>query len=619
MTPEELNRLAQARTEYDAGSISAWDKPTPVLSGIFDLLKDISGYSASDRLWQSTAGENAPWRSVMTRPNTPLEWGDYAAGIGANTIETGLGAIDMAGATPAYLKLMKTLGEAGVIAADVPQGVLQSIRKSMAAENVARGGMTNDILDRVTRGTWYHGRSTYPETGESFSAARQHSRNTGEPTGISLTADKSLLDAQFAEHSDESFAAIPGPTNFETQQLKNHPEWAKVQRDLEKNTDELITSRAEIQDIQKEVMELTQNQHLVRPEHQESVRARIFDLSAKRNQSEIRRRELFLEDKKLQDSWTDIKKKISNRHFQASRPPFARVFPKFKGQPTQKILKGWKSADTVKDQVVLKEAWEYAIDQVSRPDMDIIAQYGPGIKELTAAKTEKFLEYDIADNKISQMLDEIGPTFGDDPLVFFNPLEKKQFLRIQKERDTAWNDANKLRTVIDNTITNPGSVAESLNLKQIASEQSTLFNRYLTERLQEKGYSGILYSPERYREYELKMFNPDDVTMLDMRSQDDPALTRMFTNTRQAGAVSDYRTKAPLSSATGLSTEAKQRRLFKAGAGSQYRRLRDWSTETKAAPSSLRDIYQDIDLPGLSKKLMSRSRLRRTKKKKLKK
>jgi hypothetical protein len=45
------------------------------------------------------------------------------------------------------------------------------------------------------------------------------------------------------------------------------------------------------------------------------------------------------------------------------------------------------------------------------------------------------------------------------------------------------------------------------------------FNKALTASLQNKGYKGILYSPGRYDEQELRMFDPEDVLHLDERSR----------------------------------------------------------------------------------------------------
>jgi hypothetical protein len=39
-------------------------------------------------------------------------------------------------------------------------------------------------------------------------------------------------------------------------------------------------------------------------------------------------------------------------------------------------------------------------------------------------------------------------------------------------------------------------------------------NKLITEELQDRGFGGILYSPRRYNEYELKMFDPDKVVNL---------------------------------------------------------------------------------------------------------
>ena len=53
-------------------------------------------------------------------------------------------------------------------------------------------------------------------------------------------------------------------------------------------------------------------------------------------------------------------------------------------------------------------------------------------------------------------------------------------------------------------------------------ETRVAFNRALTENLQREGYRGTIYSPARYNEYELRMFNPSDVMNIDVRPSYDP-------------------------------------------------------------------------------------------------
>ena len=99
------------------------------------------------------------------------------------------------------------------------------------------------------------------------------------------------------------------------------------------------------------------------------------------------------------------------------------------------------------------------------------------------------------------------------------------------------------------------------------------FGKQLTRRLHGEGYKGILYSPRRYGEYELKMFNPEDAVQLDVRPAG--ALT--------SRGVSKHRSpgKDPLDVVNEFIEE--KRKLYSL-------------LFPKMESGSLRDIYKKIDL-----------------------
>ena len=63
----------------------------------------------------------------------------------------------------------------------------------------------------------------------------------------------------------------------------------------------------------------------------------------------------------------------------------------------------------------------------------------------------------------------------------------------------------------------------------MSSKNRQDFNTHLTDYLKSKGYRGVLYSPQRYNEYELRMLDARDVVQQDIRSVDDPAVRRLYT------------------------------------------------------------------------------------------
>lgn len=97
------------------------------------------------------------------------------------------------------------------------------------------------------------------------------------------------------------------------------------------------------------------------------------------------------------------------------------------------------------------------------------------------------------------------------------------------------------------------------------------FNELVTEALKEKGYKGVLYSPHRYGEYELRMFNPEDVLMLEQRSLREKGIERAW------------------------------RLEYGAPEGSAREKGTRLASLTRGKPASLRDWYQEIDIESLLK------------------
>ena len=106
-----------------------------MLSGLGNMVKELTGIAPSQRLWGQTFGPKSPLRSEMLKPKTPYEMADYAAGVTANTLETALAGVDMAAVAGIKNAAGRTItdllrGEAGVIGNIKKPG--QSLRGSGA-------------------------------------------------------------------------------------------------------------------------------------------------------------------------------------------------------------------------------------------------------------------------------------------------------------------------------------------------------------------------------------------------------------------------------------------------------------------------------------------------------
>ena len=73
------------------------------------------------------------------------------------------------------------------------------------------------------------------------------------------------------------------------------------------------------------------------------------------------------------------------------------------------------------------------------------------------------------------------------------------------------------RTIMGQEVFAPLSPKSLVDRATGFEEGRKVFNQRLSDSLKARGYKGVLYSPERYGEYELKMFDPADVALVDWR------------------------------------------------------------------------------------------------------
>lgn len=407
------------------------------------------------------------------------------------------------------------------ITADAPRAMLKGLRKMMAAENRSRGArVTDSVQNRITsaltkakknlgrrktvlnpqnplfytyndaqkklattirrrrkdlnplkdslaRGAWFHGRGTYPYTGQTFGKSRGKGLHLGEPTGISLTSEKDLLKGRFAKGGREHYE-LRHPTRPGTRKLED--------------TSNYLMDIAEKEGFKFNTL---MKGALTKQDFFKADRARRKSFGA---ESAARR---------LNEKLSKINAKVGN----LKNKPFARVFPQYSGKPTEKILFGWKGKGTEKDQEVLKSAY-------SKSANDLYTKMG--VKPSTTST-------------------------GDD-------------------------------------------------VKTVLSNYKNEFNEIFTKNLKDKGYSGVLYSPRRgsWDEFEMKMFDPGKVMMLDMRRQSDPALKRLYDSPR------------PLKGSGGRGGQARRNKAWDEAVKDPYD---SGLTETG---HSLRDIYRDIDMDKLA-------------------
>lgn len=92
------------------------------------------------------------------------------------------------------------------------------------------------LIDKVVRGSWFHGRQTYPKAGARFDPERIKQWKLGEPFGLSLTAKPSVLQGSFAKppkwnykvrtrFMDEVLPRLDYRVDKAWNKIKNNPLW----------------------------------------------------------------------------------------------------------------------------------------------------------------------------------------------------------------------------------------------------------------------------------------------------------------------------------------------------------------------------------------------------------
>ena len=84
-----------------------------------------------------------------------------------------------------------------------------------------------------------------------------------------------------------------------------------------------------------------------------------------------------------------------------------------------------------------------------------------------------------------------------------------------------------LRKAFSEDVSNKDKFIRALSRSGTLLEE---FNTTMTKGLEERGYKGIIYNPNRYNEYELKLFNPANALRLDKRSMIDKGVDKLIGN-----------------------------------------------------------------------------------------
>jgi hypothetical protein len=417
-----------------------------------------------------------------------------------------------------------------------PEG--KKLREVMSKEMGLRGKADqDDYVDSLLRSTPFHGRGYehYPQTGELYNTGFGKPGNIGEPQGLSLTYREPRKFVR--EHS--SFAKRP---------KKYLNAAARLNRAMDKAPDTEVKELDAL--LSKLVRERSSLKNTMTPGAEGAFKPELVD-------------ELNKADAKI-DNLIDIRDTVAKnslvakigrkqaQYFDKGKTdpaPISRVFPRFHGRPSEKIVKGWSGSG---DEGVLQEAYTYALKQM--PEIwsktvysdDLVRNafpdlYNPSqlaiyehMAEVMSKDPEKLRTAELiveSFNRGEVPSNSLRRSFG----LFTNNFYQATLATAE--------DASKHSVgLIDNvsTLINIVKDAENSSLTQalLPSYQGIKasmngrakqeFNTHLSDYLRSKGYRGILYSPQRYGEYEMRMLDPRDVVQQDIRNVDDPALERLY-------------------------------------------------------------------------------------------
>jgi len=342
-------------------------------------------------------------------------------------------------------------------------------------------------FSKVLRGSWFHGRRTYPRPGTTFADPRLTHGHThlGEPTGLSITAKPRVASATFGK--------VP-------------PQYSRILSKAQTRMDEIYNT------LKNTYIPLDPNLLALKWRQTAAEGTPTMEIVKESVASPGDPFFGYLEQFLKQNPWVERSRKeyqkwaltrlhinqiLSGKYGEGYK--MSRVLPRFGGPPEQMVLPAWNAPETEWAQGILRDVYK---DTAQR----LIIEHD---------------KIDIA-NQLRAILE-------------------------QATKESV--STNILREATLDTI------------KPYLQQESDYFNKLFAEELHRRGYKGLLYAPQRggWGEYELKMFNPEEVTMLDKRRLSrDELLTGRFTH-----------------------------RIFP--------QHEQWERAGELAGTSLRDIYHKID------------------------
>jgi hypothetical protein len=232
-------------------------------------------------------------------------------------------------------------------------------------------------------------------------------------------------------------------------------------------------------------------------------------------------------------------------------PPkkIARVMPLFGGAPEEKLLFGWQEESGKVLQEVYREAVQDRASQTLSALKSLTHPKGNYKEDLQQAYAEGLIRVQDRDFLNSPSYHSFKPTI----------------------KDANWGE------VID------------------PSSELYQFNQAIADKLVERGYKGILYHPKRggYDELELKMFDPKDVLALDTRDWKGYRKDETYVGPEQdPGILKTMRwSEKPI-------PEKYDTPGTEIIVGPKERAIKQFTKMTKGKPVSLRDWYKKVDIKG---------------------
>jgi hypothetical protein len=405
-----------------------------------------------------------------------------------------------------------------------------------------------EATSRILRGTFFHGGDPafFPPQGTAFPAeAVKRTGNLGEPLGISLSADPQVSSRLFGKTSQKQMQA---KSQFRTHKAKLADRAQAAYNEIEALYKPLLSRRLDYHDKLNKIYRTKGIDAHTALREDPALAAEWQDLAKDLNE-QLGTLKPSLSNISLKNIPAELAAPITHRRNYAARnirqkleePFIGRILPRYGAPPEEVMLQTTRSG---KDAEMIADAYSKAYMKHVMPttvhaDPEKLPKELNQLLKLTETKKledkklyQQFLTPEL--NKLAEKLPDMKRVLE---RALSGELTAKQ-LRVDLLLPyTAFREGSEAQFLSHlygeafrkawGKLTYPRTLKELETALPAGAPERRAFNETMRQELLSRGKKGILYSPQRYDEYEILMFNPEDATLLDWRQvETQPEMSR---------------------------------------------------------------------------------------------